>query len=276
MQLCAVCFVLLSSTPLHAAGILSGTVVDASDGSTPVHPVQVHLADPVSGAWLEIIVENNEDGSWEITDLTPGDVKVFFKADGAASSFIDELYDDVPCDEGYCDIQGMGLVYTVKEGANTLNVDLTRGLQISGTVTKESAQPIPGYYIDVFNSTGENVCCGASTDESGNWSVLVPASGTYYARSATWNETIYQPEIWDNIPCNDCDPVATGTPIVVTDGDVGGIDFQLTPVPEDLACRPDGIMVSGFEEGLPLLFEDTFEGCRSPFMARVKRRLAGS
>ncbi|MBE9520378.1 MAG: hypothetical protein IME97_04545, partial [Proteobacteria bacterium] len=31
----------------------------------------------------------------------------------------------------------------------------------------------------------------------------------------------------------------------------------------DPQCKPDSIMVSGFESGPSLLFEDTFEGCRS-------------
>ena len=37
-----------------------------------------------------------------------------------------------------------------------------------------------------------------------------------------------------------------------------------TALAVDTQCKPDNILVSGFENELPLLFEDTFEGCRSP------------
>ena len=40
----------------------------------------------------------------------------------------------------------------------------------------------------------------------------------------------------------------------------------------DTQCKPDSILESGCEDEMPLLFEDTFEGCRS----RLWRELSGN
>ena len=45
-----------------------------------------------------------------------------------------------------------------------------------------------------------------------------------------------------------------------------------TALAADTQCKPDTVMSSGFENELPLLFEDTFEGCRS----RLWRELSGN
>ena len=122
---------LLLSGGALAQGTLSGKVVNAADGTSPVYPVIIDLADPVTGIWLDISHGNNPDGRWEITDLAPGDYKVFFNAINGANNFTDELYDGVSCDNGACDVQNLGITYTVVDGANTLDVDL----QIDGVLT---------------------------------------------------------------------------------------------------------------------------------------------
>ena len=41
---------LFASANIFAQATLSGTIVDAADGATPVHPVAIDLLDPVTGA----------------------------------------------------------------------------------------------------------------------------------------------------------------------------------------------------------------------------------
>jgi len=101
---------------------------------------------------------------------------------------------------------------------------------LSGTVATDTEQPLEGVVVEVFDSGGSAVCCGGVTDAAGQWSQAIPQPGTYYLRTASGTSPGWLPEIWDDIPCDGCDPAATGTPIEVSDGDVGGIDFRLGPV----------------------------------------------
>jgi len=154
---------LIASTLAHADGTLSGTVVDAADGITPVYPVIVDLIDPVTGVDPEgLFAVTNPDGSYSITDIPPGDWKVIFNAVDVANIYIDELYNNIPCDEGTCGMDVLGDIIVITDAIYPLDVDLVNSLAPGDT------------------------------------------------------------------------------------------------------CRPDNIYLSSFENELPLLFEDTFEGCRSP------------
>ena len=71
---------------LQSQVVLQGTIVDAGDGFTPVHPVRVDLIDPVTGddpPGLGVI--NEADGSYHIIVPAEGDWKVIFNAVDAAS-----------------------------------------------------------------------------------------------------------------------------------------------------------------------------------------------
>ena len=99
---------------------------------------------------------------------------------------------------------------------------------LSGTLTNQHGQPLPGVAIDVLNSEGSLIDAAVWTDENGFWSKQVSAFATYYAKSIGEWAPDYQAEIWDDIPCDECDAVAVGTPIVVTDIAVSGIDIELS------------------------------------------------
>jgi len=105
------------------------------------------------------------------------------------------------------------------------------GAAILGKVVDQNGQPMAGVAVDVLDAEGSLVEGAAFTNENGEWLKSVPGPGTYYARTVgSWTPG-YQPEAWNDIPCDGCDVVAVGTPIVVVDVDVPGIDFALTLKP---------------------------------------------
>jgi len=245
-----VCGLLLCSSAL-SDGTLSGTVVDATDGVTPVYPVIVALIDPVTGEDPPgLDAATDSDGFYEITAIPAGDYKVHFNAVNTANGYVDELYNGIPCDNGGCGMSVLGDVIAIADELITLNVDLERAFLLSGNVTNQSAQAIAGLNIEVYDEAGNGVCCDGTTDDLGEWSMPVPQPGSYYVRIDNRSTQVYVPEIWDDIVCDDCDPVATGDPIVVTDGDVGGIDFQLEPIKDITGACSSGDMIStgGFED----------------------------
>lgn len=100
---------------------------------------------------------------------------------------------------------------------------------ISGAVHTSTGAPIAGMLVSVYNAAGQRVN-SAGTNDSGNFSTVPQSPGTYYLR--TVNTSGWVDQLYDGIPCagecsTTCDPL-TGTPVVVADQEVTGIDFVLT------------------------------------------------
>jgi hypothetical protein len=226
----AIPILLFLTTPAFAAGTLSGTVVDANDGTTPVHPVWIWLWDHVTKAPVEGSgVNNNPDGSYIMENIPEGSYKVFYDTYGSAGAYTDMLYDNVKCEEG-CSFHDDGDVLIVTTGQYEANVQMERRLELSGQVTNNAGLPIAGVSMEVFNSAGTQISRSSGTTAEGNWFEGVPGPGTFYVRIAADTVPGYHPEIWNDTPCDGCDAVATGTPITVDSLDVGSIDFQLQPI----------------------------------------------
>jgi hypothetical protein len=117
---------------------------------------------------------------------------------------------------------------------------------LSGRVTADNGVPFDNVAVDVLDYSGSLVGFAAFTNNNGEWNKSVPGSGTYYVRTVGSWTIGYQPEIWNNIPCDGCDPVINGTAIVVADIDVGSIDFALAPL-LSAPCN-EVILRGGFEE----------------------------
>jgi hypothetical protein len=150
---------LLLASGAFAQGTLSGTVVDAADDSIPVYPVAIDLLEPDTGAAIEeFAVTNNPDGSYEISGIPAGEYKISFNAVDAASGYVDELYDGVPCDNIGCDRITLGDVMVISDGANFLDIDLDRVFLLSGTITDELNQPIYDVGVELFDESGNWIC----------------------------------------------------------------------------------------------------------------------
>ena len=72
---------------------LSGRVVDAVDGVTPVFPVAVDLLDPATGESVAG-TSTAPDGTYVLPPVPAGEYKLFFNAVGEAEFYVDELFDE--------------------------------------------------------------------------------------------------------------------------------------------------------------------------------------
>lgn len=137
-------------------------------------------------------------------------------------------------------------------GSFDLRTDSQPPGSIAGTVVKAgTGTPIEGAGVTLFDDTGFFFS-----------SIVTPADGTYLfagISSGSWylsaGANLFESEIWEDRTClGFCDPSEVGDPVVVTDGLVAGIDFDLAP-----AGSIEG-RVTDAETGEPLfLFVDVFD-----------------
>jgi hypothetical protein len=224
------------------AQTLAGLIVDRADGSTPVHPVEVSLLSPLTGIPTGVMTINKPDGTWFLNPLDQEPKLVLFNATGAASHYVDELYDRIPC-EGGCDAAILGTAVAINQGANTLNYDLAVGYTMSGTVRDEFVNPMQEVLLEIFDDVGKLIAT-VQTNGLGQWSLSKLRSQDYYVRTVPWTTPGYVPEIWDDKTCRQCDVLATGDRVSIDQADRSMIDFLLEP-------RRELIFGSGFEEPVP-------------------------
>ncbi len=204
-------------------GKITGKVTAEGSGD-PLGDVEIRLG--VIGGGDTSAATSQSDGTYE-TELLPSGPNFYLATTvGDLSPYLDELYHELPCDQG-CPPQG-GTPITVPPGGSTDNVDFTLALggKITGKVTDSLDQPLQGIQLVVLDASGNDLA-HAETQSDGTYETLpgLP-SGTYYVQ--TYDTPLLLDEIYDNVPCaSHCDPL-TGAGVAVTAGSTTpGIDFQL-------------------------------------------------
>jgi hypothetical protein len=204
---------------LDAGGRIEGRVTDASTGA-PVLDAYVSVFD--SGGHAERSVPVDALGNYSVNGLAPG---THYAVAGVGWAYVNQLYSGIPCPG--CD-PTTGTPITVTAGGPTSNVDfaLAAGGRIEGTVTRASDGLPVSASVTIYDASGASVT-GSALDGSGLYrsSSGLP-SGTYYARAAD-SAGLYNAELYNNTPCNSCEPT-TGSAITVTSpAATTGIDFSL-------------------------------------------------
>ena len=209
---------------LAAGGQIGGTVTNAADGA-PIPNVQVRINN-AAGTFVGSAT-TNASGTYLTAGLPAG---TYYARTGSTLSFVDELYDNLPCTLSSCTTTtGTPIVVTV--GATTGGIDfaLVAAGQIGGTVTwAAGGVPIPNVNVRIHNSAGTQVG-SVNTNASGTYLTSGLPAGTYYARTSSLVFVNVVDELYNNLPCtlSNC-TTTTGTPIVVTVGaTTAGIDFAL-------------------------------------------------
>lgn len=208
---------------LERLGSIEGVVTEAGDG-TPVASEQIVVyrdsGDFAGSAFTR------SDGSYEVSRLGAGD----HFATTSTTAYLDELYDDVPC-EPDCDPTA-GTPIPVELGAPTSGIDfaLVPRATISGTVTdRETGEPL---HVQVFlyDASGNQIRSDVTSfPVLGEYEFRALDAGTYYLRAGFFGQQgSHEEELYDDILCEPgCDPTA-GTPVVTTaTSRVTGIDFAL-------------------------------------------------
>jgi hypothetical protein len=210
---------------LQPGGTITGTVTDLS-------------LNPIDGVNVEVY-----DGTGNYVTYGNTDSTGYYRADGLPTGayyartssyywsphgYLDELYDDIPCPFGDCDVTaGASIAVTQGETTGGTDFQLELGGSISGRITAAgSGMTIPWTGIEIYDSGGDWLAYGYS-DYTGYYRVRGLPTGSY--RATTSNGSDFIDELYDNLPCpqGDCD-VTAGTAIAVTQGhETSGRDFAL-------------------------------------------------
>jgi hypothetical protein len=146
-----------------------------------------------------------------------------------AGMLVDELYNNVPCPQGFCDFNtGTLIPLTVPNVASGINFVLSQGGKISGTVTAAAgATPLDNVFVNIVSSTGA-FFSGAQTDQNGFYTTGAMPPGTYFA--VVNNVPGFAAQIYNGVNCSQFCNTNTGTPInVVANQTNTNINFALVP-----------------------------------------------
>ncbi|MEM7350604.1 MAG: carboxypeptidase regulatory-like domain-containing protein [Acidobacteriota bacterium] len=207
---------------LDRLGSIAGTITDQATGE-PIPFARVRAQD-TSGLFSDSATAD-EAGNYLMTRLVPGSHYVLTEE---FVNFRDELYDDIPCPFGICDLT-TGTPVETSLGTTTEGIDfaLDRFGAITGTVTDEATgESLEFYTVRLQNEDG-SFSAVTSTNSDGQYRFDNLAPEALFV--STDGGSAYQDELYDNIPCpnNSCSPIG-GMPVVVELGTTTeGIDFAL-------------------------------------------------
>ncbi len=205
---------------IQKAGFISGRITNALT-QAPVSGVTVLFFDQfVNFAGSTF---TNTNGEYISPDLPSGTYYVLTEND---NEFIDELYDDIPCYQGYCD-PASGTPVVVNENTVTgIDLALNPTGSISGQIiTSYDSTPIGNVEVRIYDEQGIYET-STYTDDLGSYKILGLDQGNYFVQTNSFENFI--DELYDNISCPfSCTPT-DGTPVPVSYGvTTTGIDFAL-------------------------------------------------
>jgi len=213
---------------LVKGGRITGTV-RAADTGAPLANVTVRVYDD-AGHFL-VDATTNTSGAYSTILSLPGG-RYRLETQGT-STHVGEVYDDVgTLSPG---LTG-GTVVEMKDGLSVAGIDfaLAPGGRIAGRLTDAvTTLGIEDVTIRVFDTAGTLVSTTVSSQLGAytTWPAL-PA-GAYYVVAVPESRkagVAYIGEVYPNVYCIACDPVASGTPVTVTTGTTtNGIDFAFDP-----------------------------------------------
>lgn len=207
---------------LTKGGLISGNITD-EDTTNGIQSLEVDIY-TASGGYVSYAITDGSGNYITTTGLPTG---TYYARTYNADSYLDEIYDDIPC-LGSCTVTA-GTAISVTIGVETTGIDfeLTPGGAISGHFEDGVTHlPIPFSGLNIHDADGQYVSW-AYTDSSGNYTSYAGLpTGTYFVR--TQNNDGYLNELYDDLPCIGNCTVTDGTPVSVTLGaTTSGIDFEM-------------------------------------------------
>jgi len=227
----------------------SGTPVAVSSGATttgidfalaPSGAIAGKVSDSVSGAALAGVsvfaynagntqlrgTTTDGTGSYKIEGLPKG---TYYVKTYNSLSYVDELYDNLPCNLGSCPAAsaGKGVDVTAWTTTDHIDIGLVKGGTITGSVTNvANGAPIASGFVYFYSSAGAYL--GSAPIAAGAYTRPLLTAGTYYLK--TGNSLGFIDEVYDDLPCTGgiCPAITTGTAVAVGTGvTVSGISFAL-------------------------------------------------
>lgn len=226
---------------LDRLGEIDGTVTDEST-SSPIPSMELELFD--SQGYFQGSAYTASDGTYRIQGVPTGTYFLRTFSYYGSSGFVDELWDDISCENG-CSVTS-GTPISVTLAATISGVDFTlvpRG-RIAGRVTETgSGSGLGSAYLEFYDAAGSYESYTYAASDGTYLSPGLPSGDHFVAAYAP----SHRAEVYDDLPCaHYCDPVL-GTAIGVTTATtMPGIDFAL-----DRLGRIEGT-VTGADTGSPL------------------------
>ncbi len=224
-----------------AAGKVTRDPARAGGGGPgdPIEGITVTIYDPAGEC--KAITQTDAQGDYSCI-LDPGSYYVATKNNGLF--YGNEIWPgNEPFDLDLCAADQLTIGDPISVPDGMIDFELPPAGAIAGTVTynESSPAPIAGVSVEVYDSVGNRVM-QAGTDENGDFMTNsnLPA-GTYYAAAGPWPGFVSQRFGGQTCPYDGCNPVTSGTPILVAGDDVTmAIDFELKRI---IA------FIDGFESG---------------------------
>jgi protocatechuate 3,4-dioxygenase beta subunit len=213
---------------LDPLGSISGRVSEVGTGAA-IDDGRIEIFDSAGLQIGDTFLGVN--GGYLLDDLAPGDY--FLRTDtdfSAAERFVDELFDDVPCDPT-CDVTA-GTPVSVAPGAAVQDIDfeLEDRTAISGRVVNAATGEPVGQVEIRIHDVEDSFVGFALTDATGSYRSNLLLPGTYFVLAL---KSPFLAEVYDDILCTKLDfsfrcDATKGTPVeLILAGDTPGIDFEL-------------------------------------------------
>ena len=165
-----------------------------------------------------------EDGTYSIV-VPAGDYTVQFHDNSGA--YVDGCYLSDGIGHFSVDQNTCTPVAVTTDDVGGINVQMSLGHRISGTVTGHDGQPLSNVNVNAFS---DNFNTGTNTQEDGTYSITVPAGDytvQFHDNSGAYVDGRYSIGDIGHINVNVSQNVIH-TPVVVTTDDVGGINVQMS------------------------------------------------
>lgn len=207
---------------LRRAGSISGNV---KGGGLPIEYFYVRVVNQ-QGEGIAYGESIDELGNYRADGLDTG---TYFVVTHQYDGFINEIYDNIPCEEFYsCDATtGIPISVTLGQDTGGINFDLHPLASIMGTVTDDATgQPLAGVWVQAYDENGWWEA-STRTNKKGKYLLTGLYHGRYYL--VTYNDQGYQDELYDDIPCAGGCEVLDGHAVIIDSGErKTKIRFQLS------------------------------------------------
>lgn len=231
--------IVLGASPITGIdfALTPGSTISGTAGDTFNNPLPSGNALLLDASGAEVAMTPIANGVWEFSGIANGTYYVLIRNN---SGLVDQLYANVPCPAGACNIAALGTPIvlaarsagSVNTGPANINLRLPTGQTIAGTVRDAgNNQPLGGVTVYFFDSTGAAVG-QALTDGTGQYvsEGSLPA-GNYYAATANGVSrgagNGYVNALYTGQNCLLACTFTSGTSIPVNAAPVTGIDFSL-------------------------------------------------
>lgn len=200
---------------LDVYGKISGSVTSSTNDQNIW--VDIRLYDE-NGAF----VDSDYASLFSIERLMPGTYYLV----ATDFDYTNEVYDDLPCAGPCVPTDGTPITIDLNETINGLHFSLDPNGYISGIVTNADGEPILDAMAIAYDASGTPQRT-AYTNSQGHYTLDNIASNVpTYVRISAYG---YRSEVYDNIPCLNCDPTKGKAIIVRPGATTRHVNFTLEP-----------------------------------------------